>query len=245
MTEPGGHRLGESRLRVLLRNGIERLYSRFAGPYDWLSETLWAGQWRTWQRAVLPFVQGPRVLEVGMGTGNLLLDLLDLGFDAYGIDRAPDMLRVASRKITRIGRPILASRADITALPFVSASFDSVVATNASGYILMPQTYSEIERVLRSGGRFIIMTGGILLRGSRLQAIRGLLFPGAGRSKQANSHASTPSLVIYPYESGDDDLGYWTATIKHHMEAVHLKVTMYVAPTGVGSAFLVVGEKEA
>src|SRR6266568_2717825 len=149
MAKTGLNRRGESRLRVLLRNSVEAVYSHYAAPYDWLSGVLWAGQWRIWQRAALPFVQGPRVLEVGMGTGNVQIDLKELGFEVYGIDRAPSMMKVAAKKVLKhTGRPISACRADVTALPFAANSFDCVVSTKPSDYIILPQTHREINRVL-------------------------------------------------------------------------------------------------
>jgi SAM-dependent methyltransferase len=224
-----------------MRNGIERVNSRFAAPYDWLSDTIWAGQWRTWQRALLPFVQGPRVLEVGIGTGRLQLDLIELGVQTYGIDRAPSMLRVASRKVlAATGRPLSACRADVTALPFPDNTFNSVLSANASGYILLPQTHSEVERVLSPGGRFAIMTGGILAPGVRMKAFRRALHIG----RPTSAPPADAPLVIYPYDTETQQLGYWVSTIKHHMESVHLHVSMYVAPTPTGSAFLIVGDKD-
>jgi SAM-dependent methyltransferase len=223
-----------------MRNVIERVYSRFAAPYDWLSDMLWAGQWRTWQRSLIPFVQGPRVLEVGIGTGSLQLDLIELGLQTYGIDRAPSMLRVASRKVlTATGHRISACRADVTALPFPDTTFTSVVCANASGYILLPQAHREVERVLCPSGRFAIMTGGILAPGARIRSLREALHIG----RPASPRPADASLVIYPYDIEAQQLGYWASTIKEHMESVHLHVSMYVAPTAKGSAFLIVGDK--
>src|SRR5437667_8865497 len=48
-------------------------------------------------------------------------------------------------------------------LPFTSASFDTVVSTFPSEYIYDPDTIAEVERVLRPGGRLIVVEGANLL----------------------------------------------------------------------------------
>ena len=68
---------------VLRRVAFEALYGRFAWAYDWVSRTFFLGQWRVWQRAAIPHLQGPRVLEVGMGTGDLHIDLLRAGYQMW------------------------------------------------------------------------------------------------------------------------------------------------------------------
>jgi ubiquinone/menaquinone biosynthesis C-methylase UbiE len=47
--------------------------------------------------------RGEPVLDVGCGTGRLLLDYLGLGIDIDGVDNSPDMLAVCRRKATRAG----------------------------------------------------------------------------------------------------------------------------------------------
>src|SRR5207245_3250452 len=48
-------------------------------------------------------------------------------------------------------------------LPFSDASFDTVVSTFPSEYIYDPDTVAEVERVLRPGGRLIVVEGANLL----------------------------------------------------------------------------------
>src|SRR6185312_2996477 len=59
-------------------------------------------------------------------------------------------------------------------LPFSDASFDSVVSTFPSEYIYDPDTIAEVERVLRPGGRLIVIEGAGLLPVGAFQPI--LLF---------------------------------------------------------------------
>ena len=47
----------------------------------WLASTIpFAGQWRRWQRLVLPRLVGHDVLEVGCGIGTLLADMVAAGY---------------------------------------------------------------------------------------------------------------------------------------------------------------------
>src|SRR5207248_10597056 len=48
-------------------------------------------------------------------------------------------------------------------LPFSNDSFDTIVSTFPSEYIYYPDTIAEVERVLRPGGRLIVVEGANLL----------------------------------------------------------------------------------
>jgi SAM-dependent methyltransferase len=54
-------------------------------------------------------------------------------------------------------------QADVQALPFIDASFDSVVSTFPTDYIFDPAALGEIVRVLRPGGRLVVVLGAVLL----------------------------------------------------------------------------------
>jgi SAM-dependent methyltransferase len=157
--KPGAVDRARTRVRSF---AFEALYSHFAWAYDWVSRTFFMGQWRIWQQAALRFVEGQRVLELGMGTGNLQLDLVRAGYAAWGVDLSPQMLRQATRKMKASAVPLLSCRARSQALPFPDGAFDTVVSTFPSDYIIDPRTLSEIRRVLVPGGRLIIIPGGWL-----------------------------------------------------------------------------------
>src|SRR5687768_8770351 len=162
--QPAPRRTSDHLRARLLTFAFQQLYGPFAWAYDWVSRTFFLGQWRAWQRATIPHLLRPDVLEIGMGTGDLQFDLLRAGFIARGIDLSPQMLREARSKAHRLGVPLSISRARAQALPFASSSFNSVVSTFPSDYIVDPRTLSEIARVLRPGGRLVIIPGGWLQR---------------------------------------------------------------------------------
>lgn len=133
----------------------------------WLASTLpFAGQWRVWQRLALERVVGTDTLEVGCGIGTLLADTLARGYHARAVDRSPQMVAATRRELRRRGlrvAPDTVQLASVQALPFADSSFDSVISTFPTDYIGDPAALAEIARVLRPGGRLVIVLGASLL----------------------------------------------------------------------------------
>ena len=148
----------------LLHVGFRLLYNELAWAYDGVSWGVSLGQWRAWQRASLPHLTGPRVLEIAFGTGNLQVDLHAAGQETFGIDLSSHMVHITSRKLRR--RRIMGRlcRASAGALPFATASFDSLVATFPTPFIRDRRVLFEMARVLRSDGHLIIVDGAWLLQ---------------------------------------------------------------------------------
>jgi SAM-dependent methyltransferase len=151
-----------SAVAQLVRFAFRLLYNQLAWTYDWVSRTVSLGQWRSWQRAALVRLRGPRVLEVAHGTGDLLLDLEDAGFAPVGLDPSPAMGRLARRKLRQRGRAVPLIRGRAQALPFASESFPSMVTTFPTEFILDPRSLDEFRRVLMPGGRLVIVGEGRL-----------------------------------------------------------------------------------
>jgi ubiquinone/menaquinone biosynthesis C-methylase UbiE len=146
-------------LRAALRAAFGLLYNQLAWTYDLVSWTVSMGQWRSWQRTALPYLRGRRVLEVAHGTGNMLLDLIGLGFHPTGLDLSRAMSAIAARKLRRkLGTrdlPAPLARASVFALPFASHSFESVLSTFPTEFIVQPEAIAELHRVLRPGGALV------------------------------------------------------------------------------------------
>lgn len=160
----------------LLVRAFELLYGPLAGVYDAVSAIGFAGEWRRWQREVVRSIDDGPVLELGAGTGDLLPHLAAAGLRPTGLDRSPTMLAQARRKLLRRQLASVLVRGDATALPFRTATFGSVVATFPGGYILATETWREIARVLRPGGRAVIATAGTLAPDSPGRAVRAALY---------------------------------------------------------------------
>ncbi len=88
-----------------------------------------------------------KVLDVGAGTGALINTINNNGFSAIGIDLCP--------------KEDLIQQGVITNLPFEDSEFKTVFCTEVLEHLTDDQIekgLSEVNRVLRSGGNFIITT---------------------------------------------------------------------------------------
>jgi ubiquinone/menaquinone biosynthesis C-methylase UbiE len=133
--------------------------------YRFASTVPFAGQWRVWQRQVLARLRGHDVLELGCGLGDLLADMLAEDYACHAIEYSPQMVEAARETLRKrqLGTPGLIIQGSARSLPFTDSSFDNVVSTFPSEYIYAPETLAEVERVLRPGGRLIVIEGANLL----------------------------------------------------------------------------------
>ncbi len=227
-------------LRAHLRKlAFESLYGPFAWMYDWVSKTFFLGQWRTWQRAALPHLIGERVLEVGMGTGNMQIDLRRRGYQAWGVDLSPQMLRQAARKARRSNLPpFWACRARAETLPFPSACFDSVLSTFPSEYIVAPATLWEIRRVLRPGGRLVIVPAVWITprdaQGKAFESVARLVY---GDNRGGSDAPVAPQKGRAPQNTG------WVSLMEAKLGEAGFEANTYLAPNERGSAVVVVADK--
>jgi ubiquinone/menaquinone biosynthesis C-methylase UbiE len=134
-----------------------RLYNEFAWAYDLVAWVVSGGRWDRWRRLALDYVVGEPVLEVGFGTGELLLALAAQGWQVAGLDLSPAMQRVTAQKMRRRGLWALRVRGAAQHLPFPDASLATVVSTFPAEYIIDPAALRELHRVLRPDGRLVIV----------------------------------------------------------------------------------------
>jgi ubiquinone/menaquinone biosynthesis C-methylase UbiE len=135
------------------------LYHELAWSYDLVAWLVSLGQWRAWGRTALPHLVGERVLELGHGPGHLLVALVASGLRPVGLDSSPQMGRLARRRLRRAGLGQSLLRGHAQRLPFPTHSFDSVLATFPTVYIASAMTLAEVTRVLRPGGRMVVVLG--------------------------------------------------------------------------------------
>ncbi len=144
----------------IVRFGFRLLYNEFAFTYDTVSKVVSFGAWRCWGRAGLKHLNaaaGDAVLEIAHGTGDIHVDLHAAGYRVIGIDLSPNMGKIASRKLRKQGIIPALARGKAQALPFASESFAAVISTFPAEFIVAPETLREVNRVLRPGGRFVIV----------------------------------------------------------------------------------------
>jgi demethylmenaquinone methyltransferase/2-methoxy-6-polyprenyl-1,4-benzoquinol methylase len=136
------------------QNELDEMYGRVARRYDLLNRVITFGFDRRVRRAASGLARPGRILDVGAGTGISCRELLREypGSTVVGVDRSPEMLRIAAAN----GAGSYA-RADVRELPFTGGTFDAV----AAGFVFRPldgdgAVIKEIFRVLKPGGRAVI-----------------------------------------------------------------------------------------
>ena len=142
------------------------MFDRIAPRYDLLNRVLSLGTDLSWRRRALEVArlgESARALDVGTGTGDFALALLarsPRSATVTGVDISAGMLRVAERRAARAGLGPRYERliASVESLPFPDGVFDVAMA----GFVIrnvhdIPRGLREMRRVLRPGGRAVIL----------------------------------------------------------------------------------------
>jgi arsenite methyltransferase len=108
-------------------------------------------------RALLALKDSEHVLDIGSGPGFLAAEMAaEVGPEGrvVGLDPSQSMLALGRRR----DAPVEFVEGDALALPFADESFDAAVATQVYEYVAdMPTALAEARRVLRAGGRLLIL----------------------------------------------------------------------------------------
>jgi ubiquinone/menaquinone biosynthesis C-methylase UbiE len=142
---------------AFLHQFFKLLYHQFAWTYDGVAWLVSLGSWRKWVLTVVPYLNGPRTLEIGYGPGHLQTTLCQKGITSFGLDESRQMGNITRQRLSRLGLQPNLVRGDALALPFVKQSIHQVVMTFPSEYILNPTTLAEIHRVLVDDGLAVLL----------------------------------------------------------------------------------------
>ncbi len=145
-----------------LRFAFHLLYNQLAWTYDLVAWLVSFGDWAAWRRAAALFLQEGPSLELAYGTGGLMADLTARGLPLVGLDLSPTMAHLARGRLVGRGLPVRLVRGRAQTLPFPDGAFANVIATFPTDFILASQTLEAIIRVLRPGGRLVIVVVGTL-----------------------------------------------------------------------------------
>ncbi len=215
----------------LVRFGFRLLYNEMAWTYDVVSWLVSLGEWRAWQAAALPFVNGRSILEIGHGPGHMLLTLAQDGKQIVGLDLSPQMGRMAQRRLQSNGFAAFIVRGRVQDLPFPAASFDTVLSTFPTDYVIEPDTLRAVYRVLGENGRFIIVPEGHLTGHGFIHEVIAWLFRLTGQrsgSFAVDKQGDWPDLEIWePLQARFADAGF-NVTIKQ-IKRPHSVVTVILA----------------
>ena len=102
--------------------------------------------------------RGQRLLEVGCGLGTDLLQFARGGAAVTGVDLTPSSIELVKKRFALYGLPVEAQVADAEHLPFTDGTFDAVYSFGVLHHTPnTPRSVSEVFRVLKPGGRAIVM----------------------------------------------------------------------------------------
>ena len=133
------------------------IYQPMAWSYDLVAWLVSLGQWKSLVFSTLPWLPGPRILELGHGPGHLQAALHQAGFIAFGLDESRQMGRLAGKRLAKAGINSHLARGFAQHLPYPVSSFDQVVSTFPSEYLFQDDTLGEAWRVLRPFGRLVVL----------------------------------------------------------------------------------------
>lgn len=153
-------------LRVLQsKNETKAFYNKIAKVYDVLSEHSERAMREAGIRMLAPST-GERLLEIGFGTGHVLVELakgVGPTGKILGVDISENMVAQARELLEREN---LTSRADLSCgdaerLPYDSASVDGIFMCFTLELFdtpEIPMVLAECARVLRPGGRIVVVS---------------------------------------------------------------------------------------
>lgn len=143
---------------------VAEMFDSISGKYDFLNHFLSLGidiRWRKKGIKMLSDLQPKQILDIATGTGDFAIESLKLNPEkVIGVDISEGMLNVGREKMKKRGYSeiIDMQSGDSENLHFDDNKFDAViVAFGVRNFENLEKGLSEMNRVLRPGGRAIIL----------------------------------------------------------------------------------------
>jgi demethylmenaquinone methyltransferase / 2-methoxy-6-polyprenyl-1,4-benzoquinol methylase len=143
---------------------VRSLFDSIAHRYDLLNHVLSGGIDFYWRRRAIEHlkdIQPKRILDVATGTADLAIAALRLKpYEVIGVDIAEEMLNVGRAKLKKKGLDSLITlqTGEAENLQFDHSHFDAaIVAFGARNFENLEQGLSEMHRVLRTGGKIVVL----------------------------------------------------------------------------------------
>lgn len=149
----------------LSREQVINNYNRLSRWYDYL-EAPFEKKWRKRALGKLPVKTGDQVLEVGFGTGEVLLKIAEKVGNtgmAVGIDLSDKMITVTKEKLKKrnLSERTKLYCGDAVRLPFADDHFDNIYMSFTLELFDTPEiplVLKECRRVLKAGGNLSLVS---------------------------------------------------------------------------------------
>ncbi len=143
---------------------VTQMFDTISGNYDDLNRVISFGIDVKWRKNVLKLVAEKKpttILDIATGTGDLAILMAATNAEKIiGLDISAGMLEVGKKKITekKLDNKIEMVLGDSENIPFENDYFDAItVAFGVRNFENLEVGLSEILRVLKPGGRFVIL----------------------------------------------------------------------------------------
>lgn len=143
---------------------VEKMFNNISGKYDFLNRSLSAGTDIYWRKKIadeLKEMKPQHILDIATGTADVAITLARLNPKKItGIDLSEGMLEIGRKKVTekKLDSCIWLEKGDAENLQFPDNYFDAVtVAFGVRNFENLPKGLSEIYRVLKPGGKLLIL----------------------------------------------------------------------------------------
>ena len=143
---------------------VAMMFDNISANYDGLNRVISFGIDISWRKKVVQLVSknNPKqILDIATGTGDLAIMMSQLNPDKIiGLDISAGMLDVGKRKIANVN---LSDKIDMVVgdsenMPFDDNTFDAItVSFGVRNFANLDKGLTEIKRVLKPGGTFVIL----------------------------------------------------------------------------------------
>jgi demethylmenaquinone methyltransferase/2-methoxy-6-polyprenyl-1,4-benzoquinol methylase len=191
---------------------VEQMFDKISGNYDGLNRVISMGTDVSWRKKVIALVKAEQpkaVLDIATGTGDLAIQMTEIKAEKIvGLDLSEGMLQVARKKIAakNLTEKVEMIQGDSEDLPFEENSFDAItVAFGVRNFENLEKGLSEIHRVLKPGGIFVVLETSVPTRFPFKQGYKlysGSILPLIGRvfSKDREAYLYlSKSAAAFPY----------------------------------------------
>lgn len=143
---------------------VSQMFDNISEEYDSLNRVISLGMDKSWRKKVIKIItdKNPEnVLDIATGTGDLAISLAEKGLtNITGLDLSEGMLKVGRQKVKNknLEDKIEMKQGDSETISFSDNHFDVIcVAFGVRNFENLEKGLSEIYRVLKPGGTFVVL----------------------------------------------------------------------------------------